>query len=118
MIMHDCIEKYRDLFADGLERRLSVTEYKLPPAFGVTTLLNPLFGLEPKIVGCGLMIFEQYRLSQKAVISLLHDIMDKDSVIVLDSSEDESTGNSNYNRAVEEFTAFERFKKKRYIFQL
>jgi hypothetical protein len=121
--MHDCIEKYRDLFADDLERRLSITEDKLPPALGVTTLLNPLFGLEPKIVGCGLMTFEQYRLSRKAVISLLHDILDKDSVIVLDSSEDddsddgviESTGNSNYNRAVEEFTAFERFKKKRYL---
>jgi hypothetical protein len=122
--MHDCIEKYRDLFANDLERRLAVTEDKLPPALGVTTLLNPLFGLEPRIVGCGLMTSEQYRLSRKAVISLLHDILDKDSVIVVHSSSDdddsddgviEATGNSNYNRAVEEFTAFERFKKKRYL---
>jgi hypothetical protein len=77
--MHNCIEKYRDLFADDLERRLSVKEDKLPPALalGLTTLLNPLFELEPRIVGCGLMTSEKYRLSRKAVILLLHDILDK-----------------------------------------
>jgi hypothetical protein len=36
------------------------------------------------------MTSEQYCLSRKAVILLLHDILDKDSVIVVDSSSDDS----------------------------
>jgi hypothetical protein len=47
------IIKYCDAYADDLEARLKLTEDKLPPALSVSTLLNPLFGLEAKIVGSG-----------------------------------------------------------------
>jgi hypothetical protein len=42
-----------------LEARLKLTEDKLPPALSVSILLNPLFGLEAKIVGSGLMTQDQ-----------------------------------------------------------
>jgi hypothetical protein len=55
----------------------------------------------------------------------MHDILDRNTVIVVEScsSEDddsddevlEPTGNANYNRAFDEFSAFERFKKKKYL---
>jgi hypothetical protein len=55
----------------------------------------------------------------------MHDILDWNTVIVVEScssgdddSDDEvlePTGNANYNRAVDEFSAFERFKKKKYL---
>jgi hypothetical protein len=125
MIMHDCIETYCDLFADDLERRLGITDDKLPPSLAVTTLLNPIFGLESKVVGTGLMTESQYKHARKSIISLMHDILDRNTVIIVEScssgdddSDDEvlePTGNANYNRAVDEFSAFERFKKKKYL---
>ena len=33
---------------------------KLPKTMSVPTLLNPMFGLKPKIVGAGLMTGDQY----------------------------------------------------------
>jgi hypothetical protein len=52
------IQTYRDEYAKDLEMRLKLKDAKLPPALSVSTLLNPLFGLEATIVGAGLMTEE------------------------------------------------------------
>jgi hypothetical protein len=44
---------YCDAYADDLEACLKLDEDKLSPALSVSTLLNPLFGSEAKIVGPG-----------------------------------------------------------------
>jgi hypothetical protein len=128
VIMDSCIEKYRDEYASDLEKRLSLNADKLTTAYAVSTLLNPVFGLEPKIVGSGLMTEGQYRHARSKVLSMMHDIMDKDATIhIASSSDDESnssddsdenvplSGSSNYNKVAEEFGKFERFKMKKYL---
>ena len=40
--MEDVIETYRDTYAN---------DDKLPTAMSVSTLLNPIFGLKPRIIG-------------------------------------------------------------------
>jgi hypothetical protein len=59
--MDDVIEKYRCVYANNLENRLGIKKDKLPKALSISTLLNPTFGLLPKIVGSGLMTGDQYR---------------------------------------------------------
>jgi hypothetical protein len=78
------IVKYCDAYADDLEACLKLTEDKLPPALSVSTLLNPLFGLEAKIVGSGLMTQDQYNASRKLVVSMMHNIIDKCTVVMVE----------------------------------
>jgi hypothetical protein len=54
------IVTYCDAYTDDLEARLKLDEDNLPPALSVSSLLNPLFGLEAKIVGLGLMTQDQF----------------------------------------------------------
>ena len=120
LVMHESFEKYREVFADDLEARLDIAADKLPVSLAVTTLLNPIFGLESRIVGSGLMTQTQYTWVRKSVIGLLHDILDKNTPVVVDSGGDDSSDddvvepafNANYNRASDEFIAFEKLKKK------
>ncbi len=58
--MDDVMEKYYDTYASKIEERLNLNADKLPIAMSVSTLLNPIFGLQPRIVGCGLMSDRQY----------------------------------------------------------
>jgi hypothetical protein len=119
------IVTYPDAYADDLEAQLMLDEDKLPPALFVSTLLNPLFGLEAKIVGLGLMTQDQYTASRKLVVSMMHDIIDKCTVVMVeesssekDSSDDDvitPTENASYTRANTEFTAFEKLKRKKYM---
>jgi hypothetical protein len=54
------IEKYCDTYTKDLEERLCLQKDKLPTAIAISTLLNLVFGLRPRIVGCGLMSNRQY----------------------------------------------------------
>jgi hypothetical protein len=123
------IETYRVEYAKDLETRLNLNVTKLPPALAISTLLNPLFGLEATIVGSGLMTEEQYATARNLVIRMLHDIIDKGSVVAvddssseLDSSDDEilpPTEDANYTKASNEFSLFEKkVKKKKYLPEL
>jgi hypothetical protein len=59
-LMEEVIEKYCDTYAKDLEERLCLQKDKLTTAMAISTLLNPIFGLRPRIVGCGLMSDRQY----------------------------------------------------------
>jgi hypothetical protein len=58
--MEEMIEKYCDTYAKDLEERPCLQKDKLPTAMAISTLPNPIFGLRPRIVGCGLMSDRQY----------------------------------------------------------
>ncbi len=58
--MEEMIEKYHDIYAKDLEERLCLQKDKLPTEMAISTLLNPIFGLRPRIVGCRLMSDRQY----------------------------------------------------------
>lgn len=90
-----------------MEARLELNADKLPTALTVSTLLNPMMGLESTIVGTGLMTETQYRRARNTVISMMHDILDmKSDVVVVSSSDDSSDDeqvphreNANHSRA-------------------
>jgi hypothetical protein len=123
IIMDPFIETYRDAYADDLEARLELNADKLLTALTVSTLLNPMMGLESTIVGTGLMSETQYRRARNTVISMMHDILDmKSDVVVVSSSDDSSDDeqvphreNANHSRANDEFIAFEKLKRKKYL---
>ncbi len=48
--MKDVIEIYCDTYANDLEKGLNLKDDKLPTAMSVSTLLNSIFGLKPRIV--------------------------------------------------------------------
>ncbi len=91
----------------------------------VSTLLNPLFGLEGKIVGLGLMTQDQYTASRKLVVSMMHNIIDKCTMVMVEESSSENdssdddvitpTENASYTRANTKFTAFENLKRMKYM---
>jgi hypothetical protein len=58
--MHPSIENYRSLYAEDLSQRLGLNETRLKPELTFSVLLNPLFGLEKRIVGAGLLTSTQY----------------------------------------------------------
>ena len=55
------IQTYCEVYADDLEQRIGIdVDARLPTALGMATLLNPMFGLRPKVTRTGLMNEEQY----------------------------------------------------------
>jgi hypothetical protein len=82
-----------------------------------------MMGLESTIVGTGLMSETQYQRARNTVISMMHDILDmKSDVVVVSSSDDSSDDeqvphreNANHSRANDEFIAFEKLKRKKYL---
>jgi len=58
--MHPSIAKYRSLYVDDLSQRLGLNESRLKPELTFSVLLNPLFGLEKRIVGAVLLTKTQY----------------------------------------------------------
>ena len=88
--MEKVIEKYCDTYAKDLEERLCLQKDKLPTAMSISTLLNPIFGLRPRIVGCGLMSDRQYDQARRDLVQKMQDILDSASPItvnVLDESD-------------------------------
>ncbi len=70
------IEKYCDTYAKDLEERLCLQKDKLPTAMAISTLLNPIFGLRPRIVGRGLMSDRQYNRARRDLVRMIQDILD------------------------------------------
>lgn len=70
--MDDCIITYLQEYANDLETRLQLGSdvNKLPVTLAVSTLLNPMFGLEPLIVGSGLMSSTQYNNARKSLFCI------------------------------------------------
>ena len=113
-------------YANDLERRLGLKEDKLPTDMSVSTLLNPIFGLKPRIIGCGLMSDRQYDRARMELIQKMQDILDSaspditsngdDSDIDIDSDDEAlpRTENFNYNLADKELSSFDEFKRSKY----
>ena len=59
-LMDPLIEKYRVLYAEDLVRRIGLNANHLPNALTFSVLLNPMFGLEQRIIGSGLLTKEQF----------------------------------------------------------
>ena len=124
--MDDCIITYLQEYANDLETRLQVGSdvNKLPVTLAVSTLLNPMFGLEPLIVGSGLMSSTQYNNARKSLLHMMQDYLDAkqpyEALGESDSSEDSRDGylsnseNVNFSKAKAELAAFEKFKRVKY----
>lgn len=126
--MDDCIVTYLQEYAKDLEMRLGVGRKvtRLPIALAVSALLNPMFGLEPLIVGSGLMSSTQYTNARKSLLYMMQDYLDAkeqpcNGVNVNDSDSEDSrdgtipnTENLNFTKANTELIAFEKFKRVKY----
>lgn len=126
--MVPCVEKFRELYSSDLEERLQLNGDTLPEAYSIPALLNPLFGMEKRIVQSGLMNQSQYYRAKRTLISRMQTILDRraPTTIVVDSGTDDSDGydseedelpehvNANYETAVQEFDTFQTFKLQRY----
>ncbi len=69
--MEEVIEKYCNTYAKDLEERLCLQKDKLSTAMTISTLLNPIFGLRPRIVGCGLMSDRQYDQARRDLVLMI-----------------------------------------------
>jgi hypothetical protein len=70
-VMDPIIEKYRMLYAQDLVQRVGLNENHLPNALMFSVFLNPLFGLEQRIVGSGLLTAAQYARARRGMSDLL-----------------------------------------------
>ena len=58
--MAPCVQKYCEVYTEDLARRTGLSSKYLAPAMTMNVLLNPLFGLQSKIIGAGLLKRLQY----------------------------------------------------------
>ncbi len=58
--MDPLVEKYCKLYTDDLARRVGLKDKYLSPGFTNNIILNPMFGLQSKIVGAGLLTERHY----------------------------------------------------------
>lgn len=75
--MEKPVEDYRELFSADINRRLCLSERRLPDALVIPTLLNPMFGQRKIIVGSGLMSDSQYNKSKVRLLQMMQDILDR-----------------------------------------
>jgi hypothetical protein len=75
--MHPYIERYCDVYSKDLADHLSLNDRHLPDALATTTLLNPMFGNEKRIVGSGLMSEGKYLKAWQHLFCIMQDILDK-----------------------------------------
>jgi hypothetical protein len=127
---HPCIETYRKVYADDLSQRLGLGKNTLSPAFAISTLLNPMFGRKPNIIGAKLMTEEQYERSRRSIVRLIKDEMERDVPVTdVDLLEVETSNHSKdgdceivddyiHQRAEEELKQFELFKMWKFIPEL
>mmetsp|Transcript_32500 Transcript_32500/g.68341 ORF Transcript_32500/g.68341 Transcript_32500/m.68341 type:complete len:198 (+) Transcript_32500:411-1004(+) len=100
--------------------------YSGNPALTMSVLLNPLFGLQSRIIGAGLLKRLQYARARSNLIRNMQDILDRKYPPIDDDSDDEDSKdsedeeplpareNSNYTKAEEELLLFESQKRKKY----
>ena len=65
--MDPMIEKYHMLYAQDLAQCVGLNANHLPNALTFSILLNPMFGLEQRIVGSGLLTKEQFYRAKRGV---------------------------------------------------
>jgi hypothetical protein len=130
--MDPSIDQYRSVYANDLERCLELNKHRLSPAFAITTLLNPVFGQRPIIVGSGMMTDTdtQYHNAKEIVLQATQDILDsKDTAIIVEVSSDDGSAhpldemidhvdNEHYHQAQKEFAKFEMFKMRAFLPEL
>jgi hypothetical protein len=68
-VMDLTIEKYRMVYAQDLAKRVCLND-NLPNALTFSVLLNPLFGLQQRIVGSGLLTEGQYTNAKRGMYLL------------------------------------------------
>ena len=68
--MDTMIVKYRMLYAQDLAQLVGLNANHLPNALTFSVLLNPLFGLEQRIVGLGLLTKEQFDRAKRGMYFL------------------------------------------------
>mmetsp|Transcript_32502 Transcript_32502/g.68343 ORF Transcript_32502/g.68343 Transcript_32502/m.68343 type:complete len:232 (+) Transcript_32502:411-1106(+) len=120
------VEKYCEVYTEDLARRVGLSSTFLPPALTMSVLLNPLFGLQSRIIGAGLLKRLQYARARSNLIRNMQDILDRKYPPIDDDSDDEDSKdsedeeplpareNSNYTKAEEELLLFESQKRKKY----
>jgi hypothetical protein len=124
--MDPLIGIYRDKYVEDLTRRLGVNEDRLPAAYTTMTLLNPLLGLKPVIVGSKLMTEIQYDHAREAIVRLIQEELDSKNPITssgangdddnsLDGEIVEYEDNDNSRLAEREMRRFESFKMQKFI---
>eukprot|EP00956_Cyclotella_meneghiniana_P033656 scaffold98044_cov37-Cyclotella_meneghiniana.AAC.1 len=121
--MDPTIETYRDEYVKDLARRLGMDDDRLPAAYTITALLNPMFGLKPAIVGSGLMNETQYQNAREGLLREMQDEFDKKNPPVEHNSDDNNSldgsvtveDSGNYKLAVLEFQHFEEYEKQIHI---
>ena len=64
-VMDPSVQKYCDLYADGLANRIGLSAARMPHYLSIGILLNPLFPSRKAIVACGLMTDEQYAAARE-----------------------------------------------------
>ena len=69
--MDPMIEKYRMLYAQDLAQRVGLNANHLPNALTFSILLNPMFGLERRIVGLSLLTTEQFYRAKRGTYFLM-----------------------------------------------
>jgi hypothetical protein len=118
------------VYANDLERCLELNKHRLSAAFAITTLLNPVFGQRPSIVGSGMMTDTQYHNAKEMVLRAIQDILDsKDTSIIVEVSSDDNSAhpldemidhvdNEHYHQAQKEFNKFEVFKMRAFLPEL
>ena len=69
--MDPMMEKYHMLYAQDLAQCVGLNENHLPNALTFSVFLNPLFSLEQRIVGSGLLTVAQYARARQGTSDLL-----------------------------------------------
>lgn len=85
-VMDPMIEKYRMLYAKDLSQRVGLNENHLPNALTFSVLLNPMFGLEQRIVGSGLLTKEQFYRAKRGTSFLFFRLYATTSCVYLNTS--------------------------------
>ena len=86
--MDAVIKTYWDIHATDLEDRLGIGQDKLPASLSISTLLNPLLGLKPRIVCSSLMSDCQYSKAKMELLHKMQDILDTKCPLAHESSEE------------------------------
>ena len=118
VVMDDCIEKFRGLYARDMELRCGLVEKdtgepakKLPVDTAVAALLNPLYGGKVRITKSGLMTEDQYDQAQEDLLSRVQKMRESDfGVPMVVDAESSSSGNDSMDDPVVRTTTGEREK--------
>ncbi len=72
--MHPSIAKYQSLYVDDLSQHLGLNETRIKPELTFSILLNPLYGLQKRIEGAGLLTPTQYSRARSDRLECMLDI--------------------------------------------